>query len=61
MLVLTRKQGEQIRIGDDVVLTVVRVKGQAIRLGIEAPNGVLIYREEVRTSFEQNQPKESME
>ena len=46
MLVLTRKQGEQIRIGDNVVLTVVRVKGQAIRLGIEAPQDVRVVRGE---------------
>ncbi|MEM8678065.1 MAG: carbon storage regulator [Planctomycetota bacterium] len=52
MLVLTRKQGEQIRIGDDVVLTVVRVKGQAIRLGIEAPQDVRVVRGELTMNVE---------
>lgn len=47
MLVLSRKIGERIRIGDDVVLTVVRIHGDKVRLGIEAPNDVTIHREEV--------------
>ena len=47
MLVLTRKQGEQIRIGDDVVITVVRTKGKAVRLGIQAPSHVPVLRGEI--------------
>jgi len=47
MLVLSRKVGEKIRIGDDIVLTVVRVLGEKVRLGIEAPPEVPIHREEV--------------
>lgn len=47
MLVLSRKIGERIRIGDDVVLTVVRIHGDKVRLGIEAPDAVAIHREEV--------------
>ncbi|QDV34512.1 carbon storage regulator CsrA [Tautonia plasticadhaerens] len=47
MLVLSRKIGERIRIGDDVVLTVVRIHGDKVRLGIEAPESVAIHREEV--------------
>jgi carbon storage regulator len=47
MLVLSRKIGERIRIGDDVVLTVVRIHGEKVRLGIEAPGSVTIHREEV--------------
>ena len=47
MLVLSRKIGERIRIGEDVTLTVVRVHGDKVRLGIEAPSDVSIHREEV--------------
>jgi len=47
MLILTRKSGEVIRIGDDVVLRVLEVRGGQVRLGVEAPASVRIYREEV--------------
>jgi carbon storage regulator len=47
MLVLTRKQGERIRIGDDIVITVVRTKGKAVRLGIQAPTHVPVLRGEI--------------
>ncbi len=47
MLVLTRKPGERIVIGDNVVLTVVEVKGDSIRLGIDAPRDVKVYRGEI--------------
>ncbi len=48
MLVLTRKVGEQIRVGEDIVLTLVRIQGDKVRLGIDAPRDVPIHREEVR-------------
>jgi len=47
MLVLTRKIGEKIVIGENIVLTVVDVKGDNIRLGIDAPKDVKIYRGEI--------------
>lgn len=47
MLVLTRKLQEQIRIGDNVTITVLRVKGQAVRIGIEAPRDVRVVRGEL--------------
>jgi carbon storage regulator len=47
MLVLTRKTGEGIIIGDDIRITVVEIKGGGIRLGIEAPPEKKIYRQEV--------------
>ncbi|GAB3044215.1 hypothetical protein GCM10027052_28090 [Parafrigoribacterium mesophilum] len=47
MLVLTRKTGEKILIGDDVVITVLDVRRDGVRIGIEAPNGVKIQRDEV--------------
>jgi|GEM_PF-3310572 len=48
MLVLTRKTNQKVSIGDDVTITVLRVKGNTIRLGIEAPRGVRVIRSELR-------------
>jgi carbon storage regulator len=47
MLVLTRKLGEVIRVGDTVTVRVLEVKGNQVRLGVEAPAEVRIYREEI--------------
>ena len=47
MLVLTRKQNEKIRLGDNITITVVRMKGKSVRLGIEAPNNVNVLRGEL--------------
>jgi carbon storage regulator len=47
MLVLTRKVGQKIHIGPDIVITVVRVQDDQIRVGIEAPSLVPVHREEV--------------
>ena len=47
MLVLTRKSGEAVRIGEDITVTVVEVREGQVRLGINAPQGIRIYREEV--------------
>ena len=47
MLVLSRKESEKIKLGDEIVLTIVRVSGDRVRLGIEAPPEMLILREEL--------------
>lgn len=47
MLVLSRKQGEQIRIGDNIVLTISRIAGNRVSVGIEAPRDVRIVRGEL--------------
>ncbi|MET1042598.1 MAG: carbon storage regulator CsrA [Microbacteriaceae bacterium] len=47
MLVLTRKAGEQILIGDDIVITVFESRGDGVRIGIDAPRGVKIQRNEI--------------
>lgn len=52
MLVLTRKTQEKIQIGDNIVLTILRVKGQAVRVGIEAPRDVRVLRSELPASAE---------
>ena len=47
MLVLTRYVGESLRIGDDVSITVLGVKGNQVRIGIHAPDDVAVHREEI--------------
>lgn len=47
MLILTRRIGEKLIIDDDIVLTVLAVKGSQVRIGVEAPENVGIYREEI--------------
>lgn len=47
MLVLSRKKSEQIVIGDDITVTVVEVRGDKVRLGIDAPRNVAIHRKEL--------------
>ena len=47
MLVLTRRKNQSIDNGDDIVITVLEVKGDSIRLGITAPRDVQVYREEL--------------
>mgnify|MGYP001474749012 CR=1 FL=1 len=47
MLVLSRKCNEQIVIGDDIVVTVVAIRGGTVRIGIEAPPHVTVHRQEV--------------
>jgi carbon storage regulator len=55
MLILTRKLGETIRIGDDIRITLIDIKGKSIRLGIEAPENVAVHRQEVYLAIrEQN-------
>lgn len=48
MLILTRKAGQRLMIGDDIAVTVVGVNGDQVRLGVEAPRSVEIDREEIR-------------
>lgn len=47
MLILTRRVGETINIGDDVKITVLGVKGNQVRIGIDAPEAISVHREEI--------------
>jgi len=53
MLVLSRKIGERIWIGDNIAVTVVRITGGGVRLGIEAPAELPVVREELKNKMEQ--------
>ena len=60
MLVLSRKLGEKIVIGDNIVVTIVKIDRNQIRIGIEAPSEIPVYREEIfvnrQAGVEFNQP-----
>lgn len=60
MLVLTRKQQQQIQIGEGVTITILKVKGNTVRIGIEAPNDVKIVRAELEPE-EEVAPAEEVE
>jgi carbon storage regulator len=56
MLILTRKAGESLYIGDQVKVTIMELKGNQVRVGIDAPSTMKIYREEIyRQILEENQ------
>lgn len=57
MLILTRKVGESLKIGDDITLTVIGVKGNQVRIGVEAPRDVEAHREEVYTRIQNGEQR----
>ncbi|MBN8235324.1 carbon storage regulator CsrA [Halobacillus kuroshimensis] len=59
MLVLNRKSGESIKIGDDIEIKVVSIEGGQVKLGIEAPRHIDIHRKEVYVSIEEENKEAS--
>jgi carbon storage regulator len=55
LLIITRKPGEKIMLGDDIVVEVIAVSGSSVRLGIAAPRSVPVYREEIWIAVKQEQ------
>ncbi len=55
MLILTRRIGEVLRIGDDVSITILGVKGNQVRIGIDAPKDVAVHREEIYQRIKREQ------
>ena len=53
MLILTRRVGESLMIGDDVTITVLGVKGNQVRVGVKAPKEVAVHREEILNRIEE--------
>jgi len=56
MLVLTRKVGERVLVGDKVAITVVRIQGNAVRLGIDAPPEMAVVRQELAQPVAEQAP-----
>ncbi len=54
MLILTRSSGEKLRIGNDVIVTVIAVKGGQVRIGIDAPKDIEVHREEIYLKIQQD-------
>ena len=59
MLILTRRVGESLRIGDDVSVTVLGIKGSQVRIGVNAPKSVSVHREEVYDRIDDENSKNS--
>jgi len=55
MLIITRRAGEKVMIGDDVVVEVLEVSGQSVRVGIAAPKAIPVYREEIYHAVKEEQ------
>jgi carbon storage regulator len=60
MLILTRRVGETVMIGDDVTITVLGVKGNQVRVGINAPKHVAVHREEIYERIKREQQSEEV-
>jgi carbon storage regulator len=52
MLIITRRPGEKVMVGDDVVVEVIEISGSNVRIGITAPRSVPVYREEIWTAVQ---------
>lgn len=59
MLIFTRRIGEEIRIGDDIRVRIIDIKGKQVRLGIDAPPEVIVHREEIYLRINENNLKNS--
>ena len=61
MLILTRRVGESLRIGDDISVTVLGIKGSQVRIGVDAPKTISVHREEVYDRIHDKNSKQSQD
>jgi carbon storage regulator len=61
VLVLTRKSNQSIMIGDDIEISVLAIMGEKVRIGIEAPRAIPVYRREVYVDIKQNEEEEALD
>jgi carbon storage regulator len=59
MLILSRKVGETLMIGDEVTVTVLGIKGSQVRIGVDAPKEVGVYREEIYARIKSEEPQKN--
>jgi len=59
MLVLTRQRGEKIMVDDNIIITIIEVRGDKVRIGIEAPRDVSVHREEIYNEIQRDNQRES--
>ncbi|AWX13776.1 carbon storage regulator [Mergibacter septicus] len=53
MLILTRKIGEKLRISDDIAITILNIRGNQVKIGVEAPENIPVHREEIYNLIQQ--------
>ena len=58
MLILTRKVGDSLLIGDDVSITILNVRGNQVKIGVKAPKEISVHREEIYQRIKQAEDKE---